>query len=214
MIDVACEQTTASISPGLIPASAMLFCWRPVVGPNAFDVPMPVSNRISLSPVFTIGEFCSSTTLSGLRKLSESILPYFLIGTPTKVPLGGPSGSVPSETHGHFGVAEHEAVPVGVCVPSLGALASALPPSMVEAPDPHRVLRRAQAKTVAKRSVVMPLPPTVFMNCSLLPDRFIRDYRLRSLAEIGKWDEAARQGCEKCDDAVRHIALRRYGPTG
>jgi hypothetical protein len=76
----------------------MLFCWRPVVGPNNFEVPMPVSNRISLSPVFTIGEFCSSTTLSGDRKLSLSIFRTSSSGTPTKVPLGGPSGNGPSET--------------------------------------------------------------------------------------------------------------------
>jgi hypothetical protein len=31
------------------------------------------------------------------------------------------------------------------------------------------------------------------MNCSMLPDRFIRDYRLRPLPEIGKWDEKARE---------------------
>ena len=59
---------------------------------------MPVSNRINLSPVLTIGEFCSSTTLSGERKLSESIFFTSSFGTPVKVPEGSPSGSGPSET--------------------------------------------------------------------------------------------------------------------
>ena len=86
------------MSPGLMPASAMLFCRRPVVGPNAFEVPMPVSNSTSLSPKLTIGEFCSSTTLSGDRKLSLSIFLTSSSGTPMKVPLGGPSGSGPSDT--------------------------------------------------------------------------------------------------------------------
>src|SRR5258708_14433598 len=98
MIDMPCENTTASMSPGAMPASAMLFCWRPVVGPNAFEVPMPGSNSTSLSPVLPIGEFDSSTIVSGDRKLSVSIFLISSSGAPTKVPLGGPSGSGPSET--------------------------------------------------------------------------------------------------------------------
>ena len=95
-----------------MPAAAMLFCCWPVVGPNAFEVPMPVSNRTSLSPVFTIGEFCSSTTLSGLRKLSDSIFFTSSFGTPVNVP-GVAEGQRTVGDDGHFGVAEHEAVPVG-----------------------------------------------------------------------------------------------------
>src|ERR1035438_8406115 len=75
------------MSSGLMPASAMLFCWRPVVAPNIFEVPMPVSNSTSLSPMFTIGEFCSSTILSGDRKLSVSIFVISSSGAPTKVDL-------------------------------------------------------------------------------------------------------------------------------
>ena len=48
--------------------------------------------------MFTIGEFCSSTTLSGDRKLSVNIFRISSSGTPVKVPLGSPSGSGPSET--------------------------------------------------------------------------------------------------------------------
>jgi hypothetical protein len=48
--------------------------------------------------MFTIGEFCSSTTLSGDRKLSLNIFFTSSSGTPMKVPLGGPSGNGPSET--------------------------------------------------------------------------------------------------------------------
>jgi hypothetical protein len=33
------------------------------------------------------------------------------------------------------------------------------------------------------------------MNCSMLPDRFIRGYRLLPLPEIGKWDEMAEETC-------------------
>ena len=34
------------------------------------------------------------------------------------------------------------------------------------------------------------------MNCSTCPDRLIRGYRLRPLAEIGKWEETAEVRCE------------------
>ena len=59
---------------------------------------MPVSNSTSLSPMFTIGEFCSSTMLSAGRKLSVSIFLISSSEAPVKVPLGGPSGSGPSDT--------------------------------------------------------------------------------------------------------------------
>src|SRR5215475_1172950 len=138
----ACDSTTASMSAGLMPASAMLFCWRPVVAPNIFEVPMPVSNRISLSPVLTIGEFCSSTTFSADRKLSVSIFLTSSSGTPTKVPLGGPSGNVPSETTVTSASPRTRRCQYGVCVLSLGALANALPPSAVDAPRPAPSARR------------------------------------------------------------------------
>src|SRR6266699_1663213 len=57
-----------------------------------------VSNSTSLSPMFTIGEFCSSTMLVGDRKLSLSIFRISSSGTPVKVPLGSPSDSGPSDT--------------------------------------------------------------------------------------------------------------------
>src|SRR6266851_1396630 len=100
------------MSSGLIPASAMLFCCRPVVGPNIFNVPMPVSNSTSLSPVLTIGEFCSSTTLSGDRKLSLSIFLTSSSGTPIKVPLGGTKRQRAVGNHRDLGSPENEPMPI------------------------------------------------------------------------------------------------------
>jgi len=82
--------------------------------------PMPVSNSTSLSPMLTIGEFCSSTTLSGDRKLSLSIFLTSSSGTPTKVPLGGPSGKRAVGNHRHFGAAEIEPMPIGGLRSNLG----------------------------------------------------------------------------------------------
>ena len=93
---------------------------------------MPVSNSTSLSPMFTIGEFCSSTMLSGGRKLSVSIFLISSSEAPVKVPLGGPSGSGPSETTVTSAAAEHRSGGNrATALPSLGARASALPPSRV-----------------------------------------------------------------------------------
>jgi hypothetical protein len=46
------------------------------------------------------------------------------------------------------------------------------------------------------------------MYCSLCPDRFIRGYRLRPPAEIGKWEEKAGV---KCENAAAHgFALQLF----
>src|ERR1700681_1024868 len=103
-----------------MPASAMLFCCRPVVGPNSFKVPMPVSNNTSLSPVLTIGEFCSSTTLSGDRKLAVSIFLTSSSGTPIKVPLGGAKRQRTVGNHRDLGAAENEPVPIRCLRAKLG----------------------------------------------------------------------------------------------
>src|SRR5262249_22795649 len=64
----------SSIAAGLIFASLRLLRRRPVVGPNAFEVPMPLSNMMSLLPVFRSNTFCSRTRLSVRRKLLASAL--------------------------------------------------------------------------------------------------------------------------------------------
>ena len=66
--------------------------------PNMADVPMPVSNRTSLSPVLSTSTFCSSTTLVGERKLSVSILLTSSFEVPRKLAEGSPSGKGPSDT--------------------------------------------------------------------------------------------------------------------
>lgn len=60
--------------------------------------------------MLTIGEFCSSTTLSGLRKLSDSTS---LLPSARRVKFEDRrAGSGPSDD-GDLGIAELEAVPVG-----------------------------------------------------------------------------------------------------
>jgi len=46
------------------------------------------------------------------------------------------------------------------------------------------------------------------MYCSLCPDRFIRGYRLRPPAEIGKWEEKAGVKCENA--AAHEFALQLF----
>jgi len=74
MVDMGMAADDGVDIPGLMPASCRLFCRRPVVGPKAFEKPMPVSNITSRSPKFTTGTFCSRTTLSFGRKFVSSIL--------------------------------------------------------------------------------------------------------------------------------------------
>jgi hypothetical protein len=90
--------TTASIALGSMPACFMDVNSLPVVGPASFAVPAPVSKSTSLSPVFRMRTFCSSTAFSTGRKLSVSCRLMSSLVRPLKAPLGSPSGSVPSET--------------------------------------------------------------------------------------------------------------------
>src|SRR6266540_1193092 len=93
-----CVQTMSSIAAGLIFASLRLLRKRPVVGPNAFEVPMPLSNMMSLLPVFRSKTFCSRTRLSVGRKLLASALASSSLVGPFSVADGSPNGSGPSET--------------------------------------------------------------------------------------------------------------------
>ena len=192
----ACDSTTASMSPGLMPASAMLFCCRPVVGPNAFEVPMPVSNRISLSPVLTIGEFCSSTTLSGIEEVVGQHLPHFFVRHADEGALGRAERQRAVGDDSDFGFAERSsgASRASACRPWAPWRARCRRAWSMRQ-GKHQVRRQAKGESVAKVGSSC-VPPH---SCFLLrrppsPTHGARINMLRPLAQAGKRKKVA----EKC----------------
>ena len=182
----------------------MLFCWRPVVGPNAFDVPMPVSNRISLSPLFTIGEFCSSTTLSGIEEVVGEHLPHFFLRHADEGAVGIAERQRAVGDHGHFGVAEHEAVPVGRLRAEFRRLGQRAAAEKGRSAQTGAKRKQRPSRNVHRHTS----SSTVFMNCSMLPGRIHPQLQAAPASRNWQVGGDGRGEMRKRDDRRRAI-LRR-----